>query len=138
MPLALAVAVGRIGCFCNGCCYGIETDLPWGVDFGDHLRRHPTQIYESLFHLAMAALLFEIARRGLFRHQRLKLYLIAYCAFRFVTEFIRPEPPLGLGLTFYQWFSALMALALTAHWRFDAQTESGSVSTPFRPEGVRS
>src|SRR5262245_22514886 len=35
VPLALALAVGRLGCFCNGCCAGVETSLPWGVDFGD-------------------------------------------------------------------------------------------------------
>src|SRR5437588_891293 len=44
VPLALALAVGRWGCFCHGCCAGVPTDLPWGVDFGDHILRHPTQI----------------------------------------------------------------------------------------------
>src|SRR5262249_260439 len=78
LPLALALAVGRWGCYFNGCCAGIATDLPWGVDFGDGIRRHPTQIYESLFHLSMAAVLFEIMRRDAFPLQRLKLYLIAY------------------------------------------------------------
>jgi phosphatidylglycerol:prolipoprotein diacylglycerol transferase len=121
LPLALAIAVGRLGCFFNGCCYGIETNLPWGVDFGDHLRRHPTQIYESLFHLAMAGVILVLAARGELRFQRLKLYLIAYCAYRFLTEFIRPEPPLWLGLTFYQWLSLAMAAALAFHWRLDAR-----------------
>jgi phosphatidylglycerol---prolipoprotein diacylglyceryl transferase len=137
LPLALAVAVGRLGCFCNGCCYGTETTLPWGVDFGDHLLRHPTQIYESLFHLSMAAVLFWIARRGLFRYQRLKLYLIAYCVYRFFTEFIRPEPPLWIGLTFYQWFSVAMAIALACHCRLDSQTIAHPVAAPLQPEGSR-
>jgi len=41
--------------------------------------------------------------RGLFRLQRIKLYLIAYLIYRFLTEFIRPEPVVALGLTAYQW-----------------------------------
>src|SRR5687768_3449371 len=53
-PLAVCVAVGRWGCFFNGCCFGTETHAPWAVDFGDGAHRHPTQVYESLFHLAMA------------------------------------------------------------------------------------
>src|SRR5919204_429820 len=67
LPLALALALGRWGCFCNGCCFGKPTDLPWGVDFGDGVRCHPTQIYESLFHALMALVLLELMRRGLFR-----------------------------------------------------------------------
>src|SRR5258708_2309137 len=35
LPLALALAVGRWGCFCNGCCFGQPTGALWGVDFGD-------------------------------------------------------------------------------------------------------
>src|SRR5580698_2095411 len=48
LPLALALAVGRWGCFFHGCCHGVPTQLPWGVDFGDGVLRHPTQVYESL------------------------------------------------------------------------------------------
>jgi phosphatidylglycerol:prolipoprotein diacylglycerol transferase len=121
LPLALALAIGRWGCFCNGCCFGTPTDLPWGVDFGDGLRRHPTQVYESLFHLLMAIVLLEITRRGLFRRQRLKLYLIAYCGYRFLTEYIRPEPTAALGLTFFQWVVLLFGLALAAQWWYDAR-----------------
>ena len=55
LPLAFALAVGQQGCFFHGCCCGVPTDLPWGIDFGDGVRRHPIQIYESLFHFVMAA-----------------------------------------------------------------------------------
>ena len=100
VPLALAMAVGRWGCFFNGCCYGVETTLPWGVWFAvpgadgtSHLIKcHPTQIYESLFHFTMAMVLLWLTIRGLLPHQRLKLYLIAYGVYRFLTEYIRPEP----------------------------------------------
>src|SRR5437870_5268547 len=83
LPLALALAVGRWGCFFNGCCYGLETSLPWGVDFGDGVRRHPTQVYESVFHFGMAIVLLALIRRQALRYQRLKLYLIAYGVYRF-------------------------------------------------------
>ncbi len=49
-PLAAAIAVGRIGCFLAGLddmTYGTPTALPWGVDFGDGVPRHPVQLYES-------------------------------------------------------------------------------------------
>src|SRR5437588_10775566 len=65
LPLALAMAIGRWGCFFNGCCYGRETDLAWACDFGDGVLRHPTQVYESLFHLAMAGVLLWLMARGL-------------------------------------------------------------------------
>jgi len=49
-PLALGIAVGRFGCFFAGLpdyTYGTPTAVPWGVDFGDGIRRHPVQLYES-------------------------------------------------------------------------------------------
>ena len=56
----------------------------------------------------MAGLLFALQQQGKFRGQLIKLYILAYLAYRFVTEFIRPEPVLWLGLTGYQW--AVLAL----------------------------
>lgn len=102
VPVAAAVAIGRLACFSAGCCYGSPTSLPWGVDFGDG-KRHPTQLYESGFHLAAALVLASLARRGRFRGQLVKLYIIGYLAYRFATEFIRPEPKLWFELTGYQW-----------------------------------
>ncbi len=119
LPLAVALAVGRWGCFFNGCCYGQATALPWGVDFGDGVRRHPTQVYECLFHLSMAAVLLVMIHRDWLRGNRLKLYLIAYGGYRFLTEFIRPEPVGFLGLTFYQGMAVLLVVGLTAQWLLD-------------------
>ena len=135
VPLALALAAGRWGCFFNGCCYGVETTLPWGVWFtvsgagGQlHLMKcHPTQIYESLFHFAMALLLLWLTLRDLLPRQRLKLYLIAYGVFRFLTEFIRPEPVYWPGLTFYQWAALVLTVGLLLQWRIDR-------SSPYQPE----
>jgi phosphatidylglycerol:prolipoprotein diacylglycerol transferase len=126
LPLALAMTVGRLGCFFNGCCFGTETTLPWGVAFpiDDYAtRRHPTQLYECLFHLGMAGILYGLIRRDLLRFQRLKFYLISYCVYRFMTEFIRPEPIWWLGLTFYQWVSVALAGGLTIQWYVDRECD---------------
>jgi phosphatidylglycerol:prolipoprotein diacylglycerol transferase len=122
IPLALAMTVGRWGCFCNGCCYGTPTGLPWGVRYGIDdfaVPRHPTQIYESLFHFLMALVLLDLMHRGALRRQRLKLYLIAYCGYRFLTEFIRDEPIWLTGLTFYQWACLVFASVLAVQWWLD-------------------
>lgn len=116
LPLAVALAIGRWGCFFNGCCFGIPTQMPWGVNFfGDGLR-HPTQLYEVLFHALMAIVLWHLAARDALATHRLQFYLIFYCIYRFATEFLRPEPDLALGWTFYQWFSLIFASALALQW----------------------
>jgi phosphatidylglycerol:prolipoprotein diacylglycerol transferase len=130
LPLALAMAVGRWGCFFNGCCYGAPTSLPWGVYFevgGRMVRCHPTQLYESLFHLLMAGVLLHIIRQGTFRYQRLKLYLIAYGVYRFATEFIRPEPQVWLGLTFYQLAALALIGGLSIQWAADEHLKLSEV-----------
>jgi phosphatidylglycerol---prolipoprotein diacylglyceryl transferase len=127
VPLALAMAVGRWGCFFNGCCYGTATDLPWGVWFyvptgQDHfewVRCHPTQIYESIFHFAMALVLLRLTVRDQLPGQRLKLYLICYGVYRFLTEYIRPELRDYAGLTFYQWAAVLLVVGLGVQWLAD-------------------
>ena len=51
IPLCLGIIVGRWGCLFAGLAdqtFGVPTGLPWGVDLGDGVPRHPVQIYESL------------------------------------------------------------------------------------------
>jgi prolipoprotein diacylglyceryltransferase len=127
LPLALAMAVGRWGCFFNGCCYGVQTDLPWGVWFwvpeqARWVKCHPTQLYEVLFHLTMALVLWQMMVRRVLPNQRLKVYLIAYGVYRFATEFIRPEPAWWLALTFYQWASLALVAGLAVQWAADRRT----------------
>lgn len=120
VPVAAAIAVGRLACFVGGCCYGTATSLPWGVDFGDGVRRHPAQLYEFCFHASAALVLAWLHRRGLFRGQLIKLYIIAYLTYRFFSEWIRPEPQLWLGLTGYQWATLALAPVFIWLWRRDA------------------
>jgi phosphatidylglycerol---prolipoprotein diacylglyceryl transferase len=121
VPVAAAVAVGRLACFVGGCCFGKPTSLPWGVVFHDGIPRHPTQLYEAAFHASAAVFLAWTERRGLFRLQRIKLYLIAYLVYRFFTEFIRPEPVVALGLTAYQWGTLALFPVFAWLWHRDAR-----------------
>jgi phosphatidylglycerol:prolipoprotein diacylglycerol transferase len=131
VPVAVAVGIGRLACFAIGCCYGTPTSLPWGVRFsaaGDSLPRHPTQLYEAAFHLVMAAMLALLQREGIWRGQLIKAYLIAYCAYRFLTEFIRPEARLWLGLTGYQWVTLGLILLFAMLWWRDRRMDFQSVT----------
>ncbi len=124
VPVAVAVAIGRLACFVGGCCYGAPTSLPWGVRFDSpegKLVRHPTQLYEAAFHLAMTGILFALQQKGLFRGQLVKLYILSYLGYRFLTEFIRPEPRLWLGLTGYQWAALALAPVFIGLWILDSQ-----------------
>jgi len=123
VPVAAAVGVGRLACFVGGCCYGTPTSLPWGVVFPsvDSQPRHPTQLYEAAFHLTMAGILWQLQRRGMFRGQLIKLYILSYLAYRFATEFIRPEAQLWYGLTGYQWACLALAPVFAGLWIRDAR-----------------
>lgn len=119
VPAAVAIAVGRLGCFYAGCCYGTCTNLPWAVRFADGQPRHPTQLYEVAFHSAAAVTLYQLQKRGMFRGQLIKLYFIAYFVYRFLTEFIRPEPKVLLGLTAYQWSAVIFIPVFILLWIID-------------------
>jgi phosphatidylglycerol---prolipoprotein diacylglyceryl transferase len=118
LPLAVGVAVGRIGCFLSGLedfTHGTATALPWGHDFGDGIARHPVQLYESA---AMAAFAVLYVWRVL-RHDRFVIdngfYLAVGCygAQRFVWEFIKPYGALvGPFTLFHVASAALVAYAV--------------------------
>lgn len=88
--LALGIAIGRIGCFLNGCCYGIHTNLPWAVVIKG-TARHPTQIYESIFCFALFIYLWSIRKAISKEGDLFKLFLLWYAFFRFWIEFLRED-----------------------------------------------
>ena len=97
VPLATGIAIGRIGCFTAGIedfTWGTPTALPWGVDFGDGIARHPVQLYESLAMVAFLGVFVPRLRRGDGVAIRCGFYLFAgwYAAQRFVWEFLKPYP----------------------------------------------
>ncbi len=93
--LALGEAVGRIGCFFNGCCFGVKCDLPWAID-----GRHPAQLYSSLVALAIYFVLRVLKGRV----DLWSAYLVLYGASRFAIEFLRePVASPVFGLSIVQW-----------------------------------
>jgi phosphatidylglycerol:prolipoprotein diacylglycerol transferase len=125
-PVAVAVAIGRLACFQGGCCYGAPTTLPWGMRFplaadASDLPRHPTQLYEFAFHLLAAITLVVLQRRDVWRGQLMKAYLLAYCLYRFGSEFLRPEPTFWGGLTAYQWAALGLIPVFAGLWWRDAR-----------------
>jgi phosphatidylglycerol---prolipoprotein diacylglyceryl transferase len=114
LPLVLGIAVGRIGCFLSGFedeSYGVATRLPWGVDFGDGIARHPTQLYEVIVLAALGAVLMARARMPAPTGDRFKLFMVVYLGFRLLVEFIKPVVRLG-GLSAIQW----VCLAIVAYY----------------------
>jgi phosphatidylglycerol---prolipoprotein diacylglyceryl transferase len=115
-PLIVGIAIGRIGCFLTGLSdqtYGIATNLPWGVDFGDHIFRHPTQLYEVIFLLGLLVYLQYRQRRSMMPGDLFRFFMVCYLSFRWAIDFIKPDfhPLLGmsaiqlaclLGLVYYR------------------------------------
>jgi len=114
----LGVVIGRLGCFFAGLAddtYGSPTRLPWGVDLGDGVARHPVQLYESASMAAFLAvyLLALRARRAWALRRGFYVMCMVYGAQRFAWEFLKPYPRLigpfnvfhilCLGLVIYGW-----------------------------------
>lgn len=117
--LALGYAIGRIGCFLNGCCFGLPTSLLWGMVFppsslaayyypGQQL--HPTQIYSSLAMLAAFFVLIYIYRRKRFNGQIAAWFFVLYSVYRFFIEFFRYSPIHWLALTPSQWLAIFISI----------------------------
>ena len=105
VPLCLGIAIGRIGCFLAGSAdgtYGAATSLPWGVNFGDGIPRHPTQLYEILFLSALGFFLHRYNEKPHPEGAAFHIFLVAYLAWRLAIDFLKPQP-LIFGLNLIQW-----------------------------------
>ncbi len=96
--IALGVGITRIGCFLNGCCYGVECNLPWGMVFspespaGYHfydIAIHPTQLYSSLGGFIIFFILIYISKYKIFNGIIFYSFLILYSIDRFIIDFFR-------------------------------------------------
>jgi phosphatidylglycerol:prolipoprotein diacylglycerol transferase len=114
LPLVLGIAIGRIGCFLSGLedeSYGTLTRLPWGVNFGDGIARHPTQLYEVIFLAGLGIMLSLGPRMTTTVGDRFKLFMVGYLGFRLLVDFIKPAVRVG-GLSAIQW----VCLAVVAYY----------------------
>jgi phosphatidylglycerol:prolipoprotein diacylglycerol transferase len=115
LPLAAGIAIGRIGCFLTGLSDGtggIATGLPWGVDFGDGIPRHPTQLYEIVFVVLLALFVVRVAPRLRLAGDAFKIFLLGYLTFRVLVDFIKPASRVA-GVSVLQW-SCLAVMAYYA------------------------
>lgn len=105
-PLILAMVVGRTGCFLAGLedgTFGIASSLPWAINFGDGIRRHPTNLYEIIFWLMLWLALKLIEQKHRFANgARFKIFMASYLVFRLLVEFIKPDYFFSFGLSVIQ------------------------------------
>jgi phosphatidylglycerol:prolipoprotein diacylglycerol transferase len=132
--------------------------MPWGMDLGDGVRRHPTQIYEMVVLAAMVVPLWRLARRtmavaaaadaedgqaplapgpalspspaGVLREgDAFKAFMVAYLGLRLVVDFFKPYPAVFLGLGVLQW----ACVATIAYYARDIWRWIGQRPTPATP-----
>jgi len=126
--IPLAQAIGRIGCFLRGCCYGIETTLPWGIQHLGQIR-HPTQLYSGLVLLGIFIFLSKQKYKKNFNGALFLTYIIIYSMFRFFIEFIRVEPRVLFGLTGAQITSIILsAISLFLFLKFRKLFKTKNIS----------
>jgi len=118
--IALGQAIGWLGCFSAGCCYGKPTDMPWGVVFRNqysfenvgvplNIPLHPTQIYDSIGALCLFGYLMWRLPAKRFNGQVILEYLALYSLLRFVVEFFRGD---DRGFVLYGLLSTSQFLAI--------------------------
>jgi phosphatidylglycerol---prolipoprotein diacylglyceryl transferase len=115
LPLAVGIAIGRLGCFFAGLddfTYGTPTTLPWGHDFGDGIMRHPVQLYESaaMAGFAFAYVVAVVRRNSFIIDNGFYLVLAFYGAQRFIWEFLKPYAGLIGPLTLFHLLSFAILL----------------------------
>ncbi len=125
LPLCVGIAVGRVGCLVAGLAddtYGKPTNLPWAVNLGDGIGRHPVQVYEILF-LAVLGIVVS-SKAKLPEGARFRIFLGGYLAWRIVIDFLKPQPLVG-GMNLIQWacVAGLAVLILSFLTDFQAKTK---------------
>jgi phosphatidylglycerol---prolipoprotein diacylglyceryl transferase len=119
--LAMGHAIGRLGCFAAGCCYGKPTTHFWGVTFTNPLAKQlvgtplhealePTQLFESAVELSIFFILTWMFARKKFDGQIFGAYLFLYGIARFFLEFIRGDE--GRGGPFFGVLSGTQLIAM--------------------------
>lgn len=107
--IPLGQAIGRLGCFSAGCCWGSHSDLPWAVTFTNTYSHdligvplnetlHPVQLYESFIWMILFMVLWTALRKQFFRvpGQLLCVYLMSFGIIRFLLEYVRGDLERGV------------------------------------------
>lgn len=146
--VALGQAIGRLGCFSAGCCYGRPTSVPWAIVFRDPYATravgtpldtplHPTQLYESFTVTLLFLFLLWLSNRKRFHGQVSLVYLFAYAVIRFVIEFYRGDAArgtvLGGWVSTSQFIAILVVLAVAAVYPYLRRRRPADGSGPLEP-----
>ncbi len=156
--LALGIAIGRLGCFLNGCCFGDVCRLPWAVSFPEpsppwaahhfahligpnahwSLPVHPTQLYSVIDGLMLMTLLlayFPIRRRD---GEVMALLMVTYPITRVLIEFLRSDEHVFFaGMTISQNISVVVVSCGLLFWfclRRGPQARYADMAEPVREE----
>jgi phosphatidylglycerol---prolipoprotein diacylglyceryl transferase len=119
VSLPLGHAIGRIGCFSAGCCYGKYCALPWAVTFTNAetlanpigIPLHPTQLYSVAANFTIFLIMFFLSYRNVAARRLFPLYLILYGTARSIIELFRGDPR---GTVLFDWLSTSQAIGITA------------------------
>lgn len=124
VPLCAAIALGRLGCFIAGLhedTYGAATQMPWGVDLGDGIYRHPAPLYETLWALAALIIIPQLATKFTWPSgAQFRILLASYCLWRLYSESLKPAPSIThWGLSAIQWaaiITLIFYVPLSIRW----------------------
>ena len=117
VSVPVAQAIGRIGCFLNGCCPGVTATGPFSI-----AGRFPQQLAETALDLALAGVLWSIRLRSRPEGWLFRYYLGGYAGIRFLLEFVRGDTGPKVGLTLVQWVCLATIAAVVASTRPTAAT----------------
>lgn len=105
-PLLLGMMIGRVGCFSMGVyeqTYGIPSDLPWALNLGDGILRHPVALYEIIYLGSLWVFFAVLEKKYIFKEGvRFRFFLMLYFIFRFLIDFIKPGYKFSFGLSTIQ------------------------------------
>lgn len=131
MILPFSIAIGRVGCMLVGCCSGRETDSLFALPDEHGVMRHPTALYDLLFHLGLGIAFVVMQRRGVMKHRLFALHLVLYGTFRFFVEFLRDSRLYAGPFSAYQLLSvAMLACGLWSLWRHAPSASHLAASSP--------
>lgn len=116
---AIGYSIGRIGCFLNGCCYGVECNLPWAMHFPESQGFvHPTQLYSALAGILIFIILIRVRDNKRHDGQVFLWGIMLYSLYRFLIEFFRYNVLHWGVFSPSQWISAgLFLVAITLLWK---------------------
>jgi phosphatidylglycerol:prolipoprotein diacylglycerol transferase len=130
LPLCLGIGVGRIGCLLAGLAddtYGKPSALPWSVDFGDGIARHPVQAYEIVFLAGLALVLRRWAKRPHAPGALFQAFLAAYLVWRLLIDFLKPQPLLA-ELSLIQWACCAGLVAIGIRYIRDRRSAASGLT----------